>query len=202
MFYVDKRAWLKRRRQALQKLARDLAKGRVDEGLIPLLEAINSHKCFYTLSSCYGRVLLLEIEKIGIKTAGEFYRSWHWPVTLNEIIEAARDYRGDKSLWLMVQSTILHVSTYNLDLAIRFRNLALNAGYKYSKILSISRRGIVIEVLGTERLDIPIKIKGEWIVNLDNLKIVEDYIKQMFFRIEKRKNRFIELLKKEKFKNF
>jgi len=197
---VDRRLWEEHRREALRRLARDMAKGRVDREIVPLLEAINSTGCFYTLSSCYGRVVLMELERVGDKSAGSFYRSWHWPVSLREIVEAANGYRGGKNLWLMIQSTILHVSTYDLQLAVRFRNLAVNAGYKYSKILSISRRGIVVEVLGTERLDIPVVLRGKRVIDLGSLDEVEDCIREMFGRIERRKNRFIELLKSEKFK--
>jgi tRNA wybutosine-synthesizing protein 3 len=200
MEIVDYNLWLRCRSEALARLARDYSRGRVDRQLIPLLEAINSTGHFYTASSCYGRVVLIEIENIGDKAASGFYKSWHGPVSIDEIASEVERYRGDKMLWLLVQSTIIHVSTYDLGLAVRFRNLALEAGYKYSKILSISRRGIVVEVLGTERLDIPLIHRGERIVPIDKLKIVEKYIGEMFFRIEKRKNRFIELIKREKFK--
>lgn len=191
--------WLRHRKNALNKLARDLAKRKVDIKLIPLLQIINSSKHFYTLSSCYGRLVLLEIDHIGSKTAGKFYRSWHEPVQVEEIINEAEKYRGDRGLWLLLQSTIIHVSTYDLNLAIKFRNLALHSGYKYSKILSISSKGIVIEILGSERMDIPIKYKNKWIVNLENLNYINEYIKEMFLRIEERKNRLLRMLKK--FKN-
>jgi|Deesub1362B_J571_1020462.scaffolds.fasta_scaffold00003_440 tRNA wybutosine-synthesizing protein 3 len=189
--YIDKKRWRQNKKKALYKLSRDIRKGRVDREIIPLLKAINELDDFYTLSSCYGRVVLMEIENIGDKSAGEFYKAWHSPPPIDELIKEASEYQGDKMLWLLIQSTILHISTHDLNKAIEIRNLALEAGYKYSKILSISHKGIVIEVLGTERLDIPIYIYGKKILNLDYLYFLQNVIYEMFDRIENRKERFI-----------
>ena len=195
---VDKRLWKINKRRILRRLAREIKKKRVDEDVIPLLEVINSIPDFVTLSSCYGRIVILETDDIGDKVGSKFLAVWHNPVTISKIVKLLSKYYGEKTIWLQIQSTILHVSTYNLIKALHFRNLAIEAGYKYSKILSISKRGITIEILGTERLDIPIKRGRYTIVNLNELKTVEKYIFKMFERIEKRKNKFIYLLKNRK----
>jgi tRNA(Phe) wybutosine-synthesizing methylase Tyw3 len=138
------------------------------------------------------------LENVGDKSAGEFYRSWHEPPSMKLIVDEVSKYNGDKTLWLMIQSTILHISTYDLMKAVEMRNLALESGYKYSKILSISDRGIVIEVLGTERIDIPLYVSGKKILNFEYLDFLEKTIYEMFQRIEYRKNRLISKIKKRK----
>lgn len=198
---VNKQLWKRNRKRALRKLAREIKKGIVDKDILLLLKLINENKDFVTLSSCYGRVVLLETEHdVGDKLGSIFYKVWHKPVSSKELLNSIHNYNGNKTLWLQLQTTILHVSTYDLDKAIKFRNLALKAGYKHSKILSISKHGITIEILGSERLDIPVVKNGKILINKEIIKIIEKLIFIMFNRIEKRKNRFIELLKKKNLK--
>lgn len=199
MVEVDPKRWALIREYHLNRFERARARGEVDEGLIPLIEAINSFsEDVVTTSSCYGRIVLIKLSKIGLKDASIFYRKWHRPVSYDELMDAVLSYEEKDPLWLMLQSTIIHIRCRSLPSAVLIRNLGLQAGYKYSKILSISLKGITVEVAGSERFDIPVKVNGEVVVKDALIKYALSLSHAMFKRIESRISRFMNLLTKSK----
>lgn len=198
MYIISPTKWRKIRAYHIDRYARALRKGEVDKGIIPLINTINKiDEDIVTTSSCYGRILLLKTKELGEKSIENIYRKWHHPADINEIWREIDEYSDKETLWLLLQSTIIHIKCRTLEKAIRLRNLGIEAGYKYSKILSISNKGITVEISGTERLNMPIKKGNQLLINLEMKKILEKIYLEMFSRIEKRKINFIEILKKK-----
>lgn len=196
---MDVPHWIEIKRKHIEVLTRDYLIGRVDRGIIPLLNTINQCNSLVTTSSCYGRIVLLEMPESGDKRECEFYRVWHHPIEPVELREAILEYNGSKPLWLMAQSTILHVKARCLDKALLLRNLAVSSGYKYSKILSISSKGITVEIKSTERLNLPVKIGNKILINENFYEVFHEIELKMFNKIKSKMIRLIENLKK--FKN-
>ncbi|RCV64157.1 tRNA wybutosine-synthesizing protein 3 [Methanophagales archaeon] len=128
-----------------------------DEEVVGILEALNRLDDFYTTSSCSGRVALICIPEIGAKRDAEFIGKWHRAVTKEEVSEAIKaPEKGE--LWLISQSPILHVSCRGLEKAKALLRVAIESGFKYSGIKSISKDNgkIMVEIMSTERMDVPL----------------------------------------------
>ncbi len=196
MIQINPNKWRRIRTHHLNRYARALRKNEVDQGITELTNLINSiDPDIVTTSSCYGRILLLKLKNLGEKRIENIYMKWHQPPPIQEIKRYIEKYNGDEMLWLLLQSTIIHIKSRTLSKAIWIRNLGVKAGYKYSKILSISDKGITVEIAGTERLNMPIKKGRETFIKPNMYNLIEKLYFNMFDRIEKRKNKFIELLK-------
>jgi len=150
------------RERHLRQLDDDMAHGRVDEGIIPLISAINERDGYVTTSSCAGRIQLIAVPVLGDKSHSMVLGKWHSPVSDDVISEAAGGWDGKGLLHLQMQSMIVHVRCRDLKLAIALRNMADGCGLKYSTIRSIrldrddDPQDIIVELQGTERLDVPL----------------------------------------------
>ncbi len=134
-----------------------------DDDIADLLMLLNSYDTYYTTSSCSGRIILLSIPAIGAKREAEFVGKWHFAVDKSAILDAIAGWSACNcggELWLMAQSPILHVSCADIECAKLLLSLAITAGFKYSGIKSISNRRVMVEIMSTERMDIPIGKEG------------------------------------------
>ena len=164
--------WTIRKRQFITRLEEDLKRGRVDEDVLSLLNAINSTECYYTTSSCSGRIQLAEAEWPGDKFNMKVVAKWHRTVKEGEV---KRLLRGDyKYLWLLVQPPIVHVVSADLTKADRLVKLARYAGFKHSGVQSFRENRIVVEIMGSERMEMPLIIRGKLVIKEEELnEIVE-----------------------------
>lgn len=129
-----------------------------------LLDAINRQPGLYTTSSCAGRVALLELSGPGSKAGSKFLGKWHDGVAVDELRKAVSWYRKDQ-LWLVAQGPILHVACDGPGAALALLKAAQAAGFKRSGIVAAGPRRWVVEVLSTERMDVPLGRRGELLVN-------------------------------------
>lgn len=146
-------------------LARLDAEGHDDvPALRSLLRAVNSRPGLYTTSSCAGRVALLELSGPGAKAGSRFLGKWHDGASVDELRKAASRYRKGQ-VWLIAQGPILHVACDGQDAALALLKAAQAAGFKRSGIVAAGPRRWVVEVLSTERMDVPLGRGGELLVN-------------------------------------
>lgn len=136
--------------------------GGADEEVKAILEKLNRLERFFTTSSCSGRIALLCIPEIGAKREAEFIGKWHRPVETGEVGDAIFNAERDE-IWLIAQSPILHVACLGLDSAKALLRIAIESGFKYSGIKAISPDGlkVVVEIMSTERMDVPLGADGE-----------------------------------------
>ena len=159
--------------------------GSVDEDLLPLLQTLNSKEDYYTASSCSGRVVLLNLPRIGDKEHAQFIAKWHTCIdagALKHYLE--QHYTG--LVFLMLQSPILHVGARSVEHALRLRNIAVEAGFKYSSFKSMSKSKIIVELLSTERLDMPVFINGSRTLCQDSVPVLVKLINSMLERAKKK----------------
>ncbi|MBU0762328.1 MAG: hypothetical protein KKD39_04830 [Candidatus Altiarchaeota archaeon] len=147
--------------QAVNNLRVSDSVGDVDRELMPLLEKINNLPDFYTTSSCGGRVVLMQ--DLGSKKLDNFVGKWHRKVSMEDVFPLFKPCDG--LLWFRYESPILHVMARSLDKASWFLHLCRESGFKRSGIQSVKDERILIEVLSTERIDVPIMSEGRKLVS-------------------------------------
>ena len=160
---IKKRDFIENKKQTLKKLQKEKEKKQVDDKIIPILDLINSSNNYYTSSSCYGRIVLLEIPKIGDKKNAKWLGKWHREIELKEFLLSAEKAKKG-FLWFLAQSPIIHVFANDFNSADNLLKIAVSCGFKHSSFKSF-KKNIVIEIISTERLDAPIGKDGKFFCN-------------------------------------
>lgn len=145
------------KKRALEKLR---IRG-ADEEVEGIIEKLNSLDEFFTTSSCSGRISLICLPEIGAKREATFIGKWHRSVRKEEVLEAIKaSEKGE--MWLLSQPPILHVACRGLEKAKGLLRIAIESGFKYSSIKAISRDNekVVVEIMSTERMDVPLGKDG------------------------------------------
>ena len=184
---IKERDFIQNKKNTMDKLAYAISENKVDRGIIPILKKINSYDEYYTSSSCFGRIVLLEIPKIGDKKNAKSLGKWHRTIEINEFKEAFK--KSEKGqLWLLSQAPIIHVFSKDLESGDKLVKKAVSCGFKNSGFRSISKN-IVIEITSTERLDCPIGFDSELYCDEKYLKllvkIANNIIKKSTSKLEK-----------------
>lgn len=174
--------WKKFRTERIGMLEKAVEGGKVDGGIIPLLEKINESRGLVTTSSCQGRIVLLASDIHKRKKTAKFYKKWHRKVDPEEVELAISSYSEKLPLWFRMEPFILHVTARNVESASRFLEKARFAGVKRGGIQTIKKDRVNIEIRGSVTMVIPVEpIRGEWngIIGLANrmfeinLKMIE-----------------------------
>jgi len=160
---------------------------KVDEKAMPIIEKLNKMNGFFTTSSCSGRIALLEIPLPGKKRKAKFLGKWHNEINL-EIMEKALEKAKDGEIWFLVQSPIFHVFTISLKNAKALLHSAIQSGFKYSSIKSIDGK-IMVEILSTEKMDVPIGKNGEIYVSKEYLSMLVEIANLLMKKMDKKLRR-------------
>ena len=179
--------FLEHKKNALNKLNKAKNEKLVDKDIIPILDIINTLDDYYTSSSCYGRIVLLEIPEVGDKKNAVFLGKWHRKISSDEILNAAE--KANKGLlWILAQSPIIHVGAKSNKAADKILKTAISCGFKNSGLKSIDKN-IVVEILSTGRLDSPVGNDGKLFCESEHLellvKISNDIMKRSISKLNK-----------------
>jgi tRNA wybutosine-synthesizing protein 3 len=189
------RDFLEGKKNALSKLKKAQIEKKVDIEILPILGIINNSDEYYTSSSCYGRIVLLEIPSIGNKKEAIFLGKWHRTINVNELLISLKSSKIGQ-IWLLAQSPIIHVTSKTVEQADRFLKLAISCGFKNSGLKSITKR-IVIEICSTERLDVPIGKDGTIFSNKEHLELLISISNEIFEKSTKKLQKLERELKKD-----
>lgn len=160
--------------KALASLERAMDKGEVDAKIIPILDTINSFPCFYTTSSCAGRIMVLEVPSIGRKKEAQILGKWHHAIIGHEIQECiTQATRGQ--MWLLAQSPIFHIGVASMKNTESLLSIAIGSGFKNSGIKTMGKK-IIIEITSTERVDTPLGRDGEMMCSLEYLEFITEIV--------------------------
>lgn len=159
MGVVDRRVFEARKKAFVDRLEREALQVRVDGDVLPLLRLLNQHPDIYTTSSCSGRIMVAEAVRPSYSKGRGFrpVARWHHPVPPELVAEAVAQL---DNAWLMVRGAILHLATADAKTAYRLVEIGRGTGHKHSGIIAMNRGGIFVEILGEERLDIPLRRNG------------------------------------------
>jgi len=162
--------FFERKNTAMKKLNVAISLKKVDKKALPVIKRINEMADFFTTSSCSGRIALLEIPEPGSKRKARFLGKWHDEIGMAEIEKALEKSRNGE-IWFLVQPPIFHVFTISLKNARFLLHTAIQSGFKYSSIKAINGK-IMVEILSTERMDVPVGKDGKLYVSKNYLKLL------------------------------
>ncbi len=188
-------SWEDLKRELMAKLEEEKSKGLVDIEVVPYLDLINSLPFFATSSSCYGRIVLIDIPT-GSKKDSRFLEKWHRRISSDEFWEAITN-AGGKKIWFKVEPLILHVSSKSIDYAKRLLDVKMRAGIKKGGIFSIRPDRIRIEIEGTQRMEVPVKFGNKVLIDEGYGNILVEEANKKLQKNAERWERFEEEFKKE-----
>jgi tRNA wybutosine-synthesizing protein 3 len=161
--------WKDKKDYFIQRLINDQKIGRVDEDILELLNLINSFENYYSLSSCSGRIQIIEGENLSKRDELKSIAKWHREVKLEEVKEILEKKLSSENLWISVQPPILHIACKTLEDAFNLIKIARECGFKHSGILSFEIDRYVVELNSSVRLDIPLIHEGKIVFNFDKI---------------------------------
>lgn len=183
--------WEEYREKRLNGFLKAKSGGGIDPDILEILETINSMQEYVTLSSCSGRIAVLDISEVGDKKSARFLGKWHAEVEPEDVINAAM--KSKSWGWLIQYPPILHVACKALDDAERLMNAANEAGFRRSGVISLKNR--VVEISSLERIELPVSFSGELVVPRDYLVSVVDFANKKLIRGKKKLEKFHILIK-------
>ncbi len=145
-------------------------KGRIDNGIRPLFDLINSLSDYYTTSSCAGRIVLLRQPFSGKKKDAEWLYVTHSKAGYADIKKCLEN-PPEECVWLRQEPFIIHICARTMGDADKMLSVLRTAGLKHSGILTAGRR-IIIEATGTEHMDVPVSKGGALLVDERYLRFV------------------------------
>jgi tRNA wybutosine-synthesizing protein 3 len=154
-------------------------KGEVDELIIPLIEYLNSLENYYTTSSCSGRIYLLtQADK---KPDVKWLYVSHDVVDEEKIIDVLKRDIPEDMVWLRQENMILHVACRTIKDADALLKIARDIGFRRSGIIADSNI-IIVEVCGTEKMDVPLSDNGKLVVEDKYIKMVVNIANEKFLK--------------------
>ena len=182
--------WVEYRRRKLERYISAKECGEVDEDLIPLLDLINSLDCFVTTSSCSGRIGVLDMPNFGDKVEAKFLGKWHKPVEFEDVLKVLKE--GERVVWLIMYPPILHVACKDSSHAEILMSIANNSGFRRCGVISI--KNWVVELTSLERLEVPVAVNGEIIIDEKALRVIVEFANRKLVRgKEKLKRLYLEI---------
>ena len=193
--------WKEKKGNILKRLNERMREGLVDEMIIPTLDRINKFSHLYTVSSCSGRVIVIDLLKIGDKRNAIFTGRWHRRVEKKEVLNAIERCESDG--WFLLNPPILHVVSKDIGHAKELLRIAIESGFKRSGIKSIGKDKITVEMNSTEVIETIVAKNGINIIGEDYLEVLIECANIKFDRsqrkIERLNKRLDESLLHEKF---
>ncbi len=163
--------WRKRREEFWRRLEEDLEIGYLDTELLDILRLFFKLEGVFSMSSCSGRITVIDGELPWVRKGSTIVFKKHSPISEEDLLPILKQptYRR---LWLVVTGPIIHLSAASLKDARRVLRLAREVGMKHSGILSMSKRGIVVELRTGIRLTQLLKVGDKLIVSKSDLSEV------------------------------
>ena len=146
-------------------------KGEWDKAIVPLCDKINNKKEYYTTSSCAGRIILAKGLKK--KQSNIFLYRTHEHIGIEELKKALGE--GGKEyedlVYFKQSPAILHVACQDLGAASELLQKARGSGWKRSGLMTMKNR-IILELMSTEKMELPIMDNGEVLVDKEFLELL------------------------------
>lgn len=185
---VDVSLWQKRKEEFRRRIAHDLDIGYLDWDILDVLQKIFEFPEYFTLSSCSGRISLVDAVMPWERDESTVIFKKHSPIKVAEL-ERLLEQRAVRTMWLVVTGPIIHVSSRSMSDALRILKIARDAGMKHSGIISSSRKGIVVELVSGVHVSAPLKIGGQALVRSHSLPLLVSLANKALLEGKERLNR-------------
>jgi tRNA wybutosine-synthesizing protein 3 len=177
-------------------------KGNVDLEISDLIDMINSFDCYYTTSSCSGRILLIDINNKQRKKNANWIYVTHSKASLIKINKCLsflpKDLPKSRQVWFVQEPLILHICAKDIESAQKIIDSARNTGLKRSGIFSIRPNRVMIEIIGCDKMEVPVFYDGKFQINSEYLKTLVKIANEKMKKTFKINDSFFESLKKIK----
>ncbi len=187
---LQRNNWEDYRNRKLDSYIDFLKKGEIDEDLIPLLNKVNSLEDYVTLSSCSGRIAVVDLDDFGKKLNSEFLGKWHSSVSFEEVVSAIM--KSKRQTWFIQSPPIIHVACRDWNSAKKLLEISNNAGFRRSGLISVEN--LVVEIASFERIELPVALAGKMIVSEDYLRILVDFANRKLERGKEKLRRLYEMV--------
>ncbi len=194
---VDRELWRKEKEESYKRLWEDLEIGYLDEDLLEILLEFFKRPESFTKSSCSGRITLLDGPLPWERRESTIIFKKHSPITVDEI-ESLLDQPVLYRLWLVATGPIIHVITLTGREARRILRIAGKAGFKHSGIMSISKKGLIVELRTGIRLAVLLKTPRGLVVSREGLEEAVRAANEALMKGKERLNRLLAELRADK----
>lgn len=159
-------------------------KGDWDKEIANLCRKINAQKEYYTTSSCAGRIVL--IKALEEKAKNVFLFKSHEKISFSQLkkeLEKAGKYKG--MIYFKQEPCILHVACLDLSSGLKLLEKARIAGWKRSGLIAKGKR-IILELMSTEKIELPIMFNGKIPVDENYLKLIVEEANKKLMRVREK----------------
>ena len=144
---IDYELWLRWREEAYRTFKSDIEIGYVDPDIIDLIELIFKKKNIFTISSCSGRIVIIDSWYPWQRDNSYIVFKKHEPIDYNEVLSIVKDHNPRMRFWMIASGPIFHFVTSSLHTALNLLKAVRALGFKHSGIMSIRRDGVIVEVI-------------------------------------------------------
>jgi tRNA wybutosine-synthesizing protein 3 len=169
-----------------QKMLAKLESEGCDGPVKQYLDLVNSAEGVVTSSSCYGRILVIDMADKKHET--RFVGKWHRRAVADEVWAAIEG--GSGNIWFKFEPLILHVSCDSVETARKFLQAKAAAGIKRGGIFAVAPERVQIELEGTSRIQAPVKNGGELLVTREYVEKLVESANKKFEKNEQKWQRF------------
>ena len=191
--------WEEFKDNAYRRMKEDIEIGYMDRDIIPLIEKFFKLPYAYTKSSCSGRIVAVDAIYPWSREGTMVFKV-HRPITTDEL----REVLSRKTLWRLwinVMGPIIHAVANDLNNAFKIIQMAREAGFKHSAILSKNEEGWILELTTGVRANMLAKVGDRVVFNGDGLeevcKTINDVLLEGKKKLKLLEERLDELLKEE-----
>ena len=162
---------------------REYCNADIDRWIKPITDTVNRSEAFITLSSCAGRIAVMDMPEFGDKKEAVFLGKWHDPPPFREVVSAIM--LGKREVWFMMNAPIIHVACRSLSDALRLLDVTKKAGFRRAGIISGKKN--VVEISGQERIEFLVAKSGEVLASEE---IMLENFRESIDKLEKSRKRF------------
>ena len=177
--------WKSFRSRILERYSRS----KIDIWIREITDTINSSENFVTLSSCSGRIAVLDMPEFGDKKNSVFLGKWHDGISVNEVLNAIG--KGRMKTWLIMNPPIIHVACRDSECALELLKILNESGFRRSGLISAKRN--VMEISSSERVEFLVAKNGTVIA--DEV-VIRENLTSALGKLEKSRNRMMRFLKR------
>ncbi|XP_075038016.1 tRNA wybutosine-synthesizing protein 3 homolog [Mixophyes fleayi] len=166
-------------------------KGSVDKDIEDTVRDINLQDCYFTTSSCSGRIILID-ENLDLSIVQKQNCLWlfvtHEFCGSDDVFAALQKASGDAVM--KFEPFVLHVQCRTLEDAQLLHNVAINSGFRNSGITVGKKGKIIMAVRSTHCLEVPLSHKGQCMVSNQYMDFLVQIANQKMEENKKRIARF------------
>ncbi len=129
------------KKQALSKLDKSFI-GSIDKKILALCNTINKKDNLYTLSSCSGRICILNKNKKG-KQKNIWIYTTHKRTSSKELQNSLKEISETQEIELRQESAIIHIATQNTNIAKKLLHIGKTSGFNQVGIITIGTKTVV-----------------------------------------------------------